>query len=897
MKKNSKFNLLIFIFSISILSLLFLNLNTKSDAISFALEEKSYQYVISNSDSNKLSLFGKYTDGDEYLINDYEYIDEIFNAINTDLAESSLSLENTPISISFNNLNLINSQPILLTNGNITFSGTITNPSNLPTFIINSNQDNKFIFSDFIISTSSEKVIEIHESIIKTNIELKNSSFESTAQNSYALHFENTSCDLTISNFNNHTTSYFFNYQTKLNILFDNFQDCNLKITLPSNLNTQLVLNNANQTVRNSFSFYAKNSAYTIEASTYFSTQQMFFSSMINLNYNLGGGVSSKNLKSSFKYGDIYQLSTNIINQNYYFGGWFGSLILNNETYYFDNQMLEILANSDFNIQTITTTFAKSLQDVKNSYSISKFYDENDTQNLVDTQNFVALYENLNQIPTIIAKWEYEITFDTMGGDEMSPQKISTDSAINIKNPTREGHSFIGWYENSDYTSPCNFNEISSHTTIYAKWQINEYTLTFFENESLENGQPFTSTYNDVITFPSFTKKGHYLAGWKTADNIKFSSTNLPAENLSLIAIWEKEIFLTYFEVDGELYINPVHSKYLDSIVCPTDPTKEGYTFDNWIDKETNELFDFSTTPDKSRTAVASWTANSYMATFNFTDFETQSIKFGENISLIPTKAGYKFMGWFTSTDKKIETMPAQNISLYPKWQQKNIIDLTLESQTQSINNSELGYKINSSLGSFIIEYYVDNNWTTNVPTSTGKYDVKITRLEDDNYAEYSQILSNGFQIQPRQINLNIAYLVMFALFFIEIVFIIVIKWLQNQKRNAPVYFSIILPFAMFKLNEFIISIIAFVLVIIGFIWMVIELVKLHKIVPTPDINTDYDNRATIAKIEDASNDIDIEHKVEDILIKNNLIKPTRTQNNIDKTQEKDYLKVYDDKT
>jgi uncharacterized repeat protein (TIGR02543 family) len=78
---------------------------------------------------------------------------------------------------------------------------------------------------------------------------------------------------------------------------------------------------------------------------------------------------------------------------------------------------------------------------------------------------------------------EFKISFDSNGGSFVEP--IVTDGVSSIttpKDPVKEGFTFAGWYLSNDYTG----NAISAidfktkeQITLYAKWEINSYTISY----------------------------------------------------------------------------------------------------------------------------------------------------------------------------------------------------------------------------------------------------------------------------------------------------------------------------------------------------------------------------------------------------------------------------------
>lgn len=68
----------------------------------------------------------------------------------------------------------------------------------------------------------------------------------------------------------------------------------------------------------------------------------------------------------------------------------------------------------------------------------------------------------------------YTVSFDSNGGSNVDDQTVSHDHTANEpNNPTKDNHSFVGWYLNPDLTGdPYDFNTpVTGDLTLYAKWQ------------------------------------------------------------------------------------------------------------------------------------------------------------------------------------------------------------------------------------------------------------------------------------------------------------------------------------------------------------------------------------------------------------------------------------------
>ena len=80
----------------------------------------------------------------------------------------------------------------------------------------------------------------------------------------------------------------------------------------------------------------------------------------------------------------------------------------------------------------------------------------------------------------------YTVTFDSQGGSYVDPQTVEHGGlAIEPADPTKTGYTFAGWYKESGCINAWNFatDTVTSDITLYAKWNINSYTVTFNKND------------------------------------------------------------------------------------------------------------------------------------------------------------------------------------------------------------------------------------------------------------------------------------------------------------------------------------------------------------------------------------------------------------------------------
>ncbi len=191
----------------------------------------------------------------------------------------------------------------------------------------------------------------------------------------------------------------------------------------------------------------------------------------------------------------------------------------------------------------------------------------------------------------------YTVTFQSEGGSEVASQIRANTPADQPADPTKEGYTFIGWYNGEsewDFETP-----VTADLTLTAKWQLNQYTITF----KPENGGQdivIKQDYGTAITAPANpTKTGYTFAGWD-----KTIPTTMPAGNMTITAQWQVNQYTITFKPENGGQDIVIKQDYGTAITAPANPTKTGYTFAGW-DKTIP-----STMPAGDMTITAQWTEN-----------------------------------------------------------------------------------------------------------------------------------------------------------------------------------------------------------------------------------------------------------------------------------------------
>ena len=262
----------------------------------------------------------------------------------------------------------------------------------------------------------------------------------------------------------------------------------------------------------------------------------------------------------------------------------------------------------------------------------------------------------------------YAVTLNTNGGTINNGNVTGYTYGVGATLPaaddmTYTGHTFKGWYDNENLTgSPVTAigGAETGNKEYWAKWEINQYTITFDTNGGSEI-VPITQDYGTEITAPDNpTRKGYTFKGWD-----KEIPETMPAENITVKAQWKINQYTITFDTNGGSEIAPITQDYGTEITAPDNPTRKGYTFKGW-NKEIPK-----TMPAENITVKAQWEINQYKITFDTnggSEITPITQDYGTEITAPdnPTRKGYTFKGW----DKEIpETMPAENITVKAQWE------------------------------------------------------------------------------------------------------------------------------------------------------------------------------------------------------------------------------------
>lgn len=247
---------------------------------------------------------------------------------------------------------------------------------------------------------------------------------------------------------------------------------------------------------------------------------------------------------------------------------------------------------------------------------------------------------------------QYPVVFKNDGA-EVKNETIDFASVITApKNPTKEGYTFLGWFDGNDVKFVEGATVPLNGVTYTAKWQINQYTITFDTDGGSEIAA-MTQDYNTAVTAPAApTKTGYTFVSWD-----KEIPATMPAENITIKAIWQINKYTVTFDSNGGTKVAPITQDYATEINAPTAPTRVGYEFAGW-DKEIP-----ATMPAEDLTLTAQWTAKKFIYTFtkkdNKDNLASDVIELEQTFDAAVVMPTAEQLNWEGHTfDKYVETVP-----------------------------------------------------------------------------------------------------------------------------------------------------------------------------------------------------------------------------------------------
>ena len=182
----------------------------------------------------------------------------------------------------------------------------------------------------------------------------------------------------------------------------------------------------------------------------------------------------------------------------------------------------------------------------------------------------------------------YTVSFVTNSDTTILSESIEAGkNATAPEAPVKNGYEFLGWY---DGDSAWSFDTaVNKDTTLTAKWQAIEYTITYKDGETVLNFTPNKYTVNDEIAALPIPNKDNYnFMGWYKNADFTMGVQSIAAGTMGDLVLYAQFSVKNYgitYELDGGINneSNPLsYSIESEFPVNLSNPTKEGYKFLGW---------------------------------------------------------------------------------------------------------------------------------------------------------------------------------------------------------------------------------------------------------------------------------------------------------------------------
>lgn len=277
--------------------------------------------------------------------------------------------------------------------------------------------------------------------------------------------------------------------------------------------------------------------------------------------------------------------------------------------------------------------------------------------------------------------------------------------------PTKHGYTFVGWFdapENGVQLTDGNGVSLNiwdeeGNKTLYARWSLNYYTITYDCDEYVDlDGLPTYYTVEDSSFDLPEQIREHYDFCWQIDGEIVTMIDTSLAKDLTVQAVWTLKQYQISYDLEGGTADNPEYYNVETNNFTLTQPTKTGYTFIGWTGAN-------GAVPQKEVTVIASeggnlefianWQINQYTIAFESNggsyvveitqDYGTPVVAPDD-----PVWEGKSFVGWYTDdtwmTEYEFTTMPAENITLYARWNDYEITIISDDITEISIDDNIL---------------------------------------------------------------------------------------------------------------------------------------------------------------------------------------------------------------
>ncbi len=257
------------------------------------------------------------------------------------------------------------------------------------------------------------------------------------------------------------------------------------------------------------------------------------------------------------------------------------------------------------------------------------------------------------------------LNYETNGGEPIPYENVVQGYVFDaLPEPEKEGHTFIGWYEDEALTEPFDSEKpLNRNRTIYAKWSVNRYQLTLVDvDEGVYDER--TLDFGALLELPELERDGHEFDAWYSDGTLieEFEGTNMPAEDLTLYFAFDPFLYTVDFYVGTEIIQSREVAHGQELVLIPDVPEVEGKV-GSWsvtdFSRITGDMEVIAVYEDKTYDVVIKdeWG----------TIYSEQTVTHGALIDVPeePSREGYAFIGYSEDLLTFVVTEDAEILVVY----------------------------------------------------------------------------------------------------------------------------------------------------------------------------------------------------------------------------------------
>lgn len=164
-------------------------------------------------------------------------------------------------------------------------------------------------------------------------------------------------------------------------------------------------------------------------------------------------------------------------------------------------------------VEVVGTIIVEPNDPVMEGYNFLGWYTDPDLNNKYE---FIIMPEN---DLVLYAKWEaiiFTLSFNTNCDLTVEDMSEPFETEINLPDLDRVGYTFDGWFTDEELTNEIILSKMPPmNLTLYAKWTLNQYTVTFYNHDDEVVDYPQTVLYGESANPPMLEERfGYIFDGW-----------------------------------------------------------------------------------------------------------------------------------------------------------------------------------------------------------------------------------------------------------------------------------------------------------------------------------------------------------------------------------------------